>query len=219
MSVIRAADAAGDYVSLTEAQGVADEYWSMMRLKPQLKAQEGPLAGTVVLVAAEHEAGGDAITIADTLAAAQAHIVLVGVDPARVAEADLTGRHGERRVVAVPDDGDVASRLRNAVVVYGGFDVVLDMTPRGDVARSALRVFDRQSTGGLAVLVRPDTTDTDRRRETTRLIAEPVARDVDVSVLVAVEPEAIGEAVVFLAASRNWRSAVVHPNQAQEEVA
>jgi hypothetical protein len=173
----------------------------------------------VVLVAAEHEAGGEAITIADTLAAAQAHIVLVGVDPARVAEADLTGRHGERRVVAVPDDGDVASRLRNAVVVYGGFDVVLDMTPRGDVARSALRVFDRQSTGGLAVLVRPDTTDTDRRRETTRLIAEPVARDVDVSVLVAVEPEAIGEAVVFLAASRNWRSAVVHPNQAQEEVA
>jgi hypothetical protein len=171
----------------------------------------------VVLVATEHDTSTTAstttrttaVTIADTLAAAQAHVVLAGVDPARVAEADLTGRHGERRVVAVPGDGAHAGLVRDATLVHGGFDVVLDLTPGGEVTRSALPVFARQATGGQVVLVRPDATGTDL----------PAARDVDVSVLVADEPEAIGEASVFLAASRNWRSAVVHPNQARNEVA
>ena len=54
MTVIRAADAAGGYESLTEEQGAADEYWPLMRLKPQLWPPDGLLASQVFLVA-----GGD----------------------------------------------------------------------------------------------------------------------------------------------------------------
>jgi rhamnose utilization protein RhaD (predicted bifunctional aldolase and dehydrogenase) len=218
MTVVRGVDAAGEYVSLTEAQGVADEYWPLMRLKPQLRSAQGALAGRIVLVASEQGDGRDAVATADALAAQEAHVVIAGADPARAAEADLVGRYAERRVVIVPGTFDGPGLLRDAVLVHGGFDVVIDLTRQGRVVPSVLPVFARQGLGGLVVLVRPAAGGVDPRPEAARLTADGLPEDVHVSVIVADRPDAIGEAAAFLAASRTWRSAVVdmYPEQAEE---
>ncbi|MFC4533031.1 class II aldolase/adducin family protein [Sphaerisporangium dianthi] len=156
MTVVRAADAAGGYRSLTEAQGAADEYWPLMRLKPQLRPPDGPLAGKVFLLAGR----GDARTgeVADRLAAAGAHVALTGEEAADRAEitavaAAVAGRHGERRAVALPSPASEPGRAaRDAVLAYGGFDAVVDLTRSGGLVRAALPFLARQGTPASALL-------------------------------------------------------------------
>ncbi|GAA2212946.1 hypothetical protein GCM10009850_084080 [Nonomuraea monospora] len=136
MTVIRAADAAGGYRSLSQAQGASDEYWPLMRLKPQLRAGQEPLAGVVFLVAADDER---ADAVAERLAAAGAHVALAA-PPGRhaaaiAAAAAISGRYGERRAVALVRDTDRGA-VRQAVLAYGGFDAVVApatrVTPTAD---------------------------------------------------------------------------------------
>ncbi|MFB4273149.1 class II aldolase/adducin family protein [Nonomuraea sp. GTA35] len=151
MTVIRAADAAGGYLSLSQAQGAADEYWPLMRLKPQLRAGQEPLAGVVFLVAADD---GRADAVAERLAAAGAHVALAAPPGRRAAAvaaaAAISGRYGERRAVPLVRDTDRGA-VRQAVLAYGGFDAVVEPVARvspaaggGGLARAALPVFARQ---------------------------------------------------------------------------
>ncbi|WP_053737801.1 HAD-IA family hydrolase [Nocardia sp. NRRL S-836] len=122
MTVIRAADAAGGYVTLTEQQSIADEYWPLIRMKPQLVPRDGRLAGKVVLVTGLDD--DVAIGLAERLTAAAAHVAIAGRDHARIAAAveDIQKQQGERRAVALPGNDPE----REAVLAYGGFDVVVD---------------------------------------------------------------------------------------------
>jgi hypothetical protein len=203
MTVIRAADAAGEYVSLTEAQGAADEYWPLMRLKPQLKTTQGPLAGQVVLVV--DDGTGNAMAVAETLVAAEAHVLVTGVEQGLVAE--LAAGHGEGRVIAVPASSNPAELVRQAVLVHGGFDVLVDLTRPAGVVSAALPVFGRQARGGLVVLARPDLTGDDVRA-VRQLATRHTGTDVIVSA-VAGPPSAIGDATAFIAASRSAQAAVL----------
>ncbi|MBO3741954.1 class II aldolase/adducin family protein [Actinoplanes flavus] len=124
-AVIRAADTAGGYTSLTEAQGIADEYWPMMRLKPLLRTAPGRLAHLVCLVVG---AGADAKKIAAGLSAEGAH-------------------------VAHPATVDPRPAVRDAVLAFGGFDVVVDLTGDRRLLIEAEAVFARQRGKGLACLV------------------------------------------------------------------
>ncbi|ANZ35370.1 hypothetical protein BBK82_03975 [Lentzea guizhouensis] len=122
MAVVRAADAAGGYVTLTEQQSIADEYWPLIRMKPQLVPRDGRLAGQVVLV---KDLPDDlAIGVAHRLTAAAAHVAIAGRDHDRIAAAvdEIEKRQGERRAVALSGDNSV----REAVLAYGGVDVVVD---------------------------------------------------------------------------------------------
>ncbi|MFI6902405.1 class II aldolase/adducin family protein [Nonomuraea sp. NPDC050394] len=177
MTVVRAADAAGGYVSLSEAQGAADEYWPLMRLKPQLRAPEGTLAGKVFLVAADDAARAGEVGAA--LARAGAHVALAARQDTHLTgqARSIVRRYGERRAVAIPaTQGDRApatqggcspvargdrvpatrdwaeAAVRAAVLAYGGFDALVDMTRTGGLARAALPVLTRQGMGGTILL-------------------------------------------------------------------
>lgn len=122
MTVIRAADAAGGYVTLTEGQSIADEYWPLIRMKPQLVARDGRLAGQVVLIAGLPDEV--AIDAAKRLTACAAHVAIAGTDHDRIAAAveEIQKHEGERRAVALPGNDPE----REAVLAYGGFDVVIN---------------------------------------------------------------------------------------------
>ncbi|MFC4117851.1 class II aldolase/adducin family protein [Nonomuraea zeae] len=197
MTVIRAADAAGGYRSLSEAQGAADEYWPLLRLKPQLRAAEEPLAGLVFLVSAD-DAHADAV--AERLAAAGAHVALAAPPERHAAAvataATITAGHGERRAVALARDTD-QSAIREAVLSYGGFDAVIDAD--GDLARAALTVFARQGRHGSILLTR----DTGQKLPVHGLPGGGAS----VHTVVAADPEAVARAAVFLTGSggTSWR--------------
>jgi rhamnose utilization protein RhaD (predicted bifunctional aldolase and dehydrogenase) len=155
MTVIRAADAAGGYVTLSEAQGLADEYWPLMRLKPQLRPPSGPLAGRVLLTDVE-----DA-ELADELASAGAHLALTGSDPDLVATivADVVKAHGERHAVALPAHdpiADPAVLVAEVVLAYGGLDGVVETVTSdagAPLTGAAVGVFERQGSRGSAMLI------------------------------------------------------------------
>ncbi|MBO4139755.1 class II aldolase/adducin family protein [Micromonospora tulbaghiae] len=142
-SVIEAADAAGGYRSLTERQGIADEYWPLMRLKPLLRTAPGRLAGSVVLVAGATEATGR--VVAD-LHAAGANVALAGGgEPSRPDVVHLRAR------LSAPD-----AVVREAVRAFGGFDVLVDLTGVDDrLLHAAAAVFARQGTPGIFCTAEP----------------------------------------------------------------
>lgn len=218
MTVIRAADAAGGYESLTEEQGAADEYWPLMRLKPQLWPPDGLLASQVFLVA-----GGDGArvgAVAGRLAAAGAHVALAGSQPGDVATAarEISARYGERRAVAAGcAAGDPHGVVRDAVLAYGGFDAVIDMTGAGELVHQALPVLARQGLPGSVLLAPAGRTARQLREQITALEAERAG--VPVNAVSATSPAAVADAAAFFAARPGrgpaddaWHSTVLYPS-------
>jgi len=209
MTVIRAADAVGGYVTLTEQQSVADEYWPLIRLKPQLVPRDGRLAGKVVLVAGFDDE--EAAHVAARLTASAAHVALAGDDPGRTAAAaaDIQRRQGERRAVALPCGPDRADEVvRAAVLEFGGFDLVVDLTPDGAVARAALPVFDAQALSGAVLLAPPG-------GRTPDLAAwDGVA--VAVNAVASGDPESVAEAALFFTTTDIWQGAVLQPRPGRD---
>ncbi|WP_422771236.1 class II aldolase/adducin family protein [Plantactinospora sp. WMMC1484] len=146
-SVIEAADAAGGYSSLHEAQGIADEYWPLMRAKPLLHATTGPLGDAVVLVAATGD-GTVTAHVAEDLTAAGAHVMVPGTAPERLPG---TARTDRLAVLTTPATRP-AHLVAEAVHTFGGFDVVVDMTDDDRLIRAAAPVFARQRGRGVVCL-------------------------------------------------------------------
>ncbi|HWC83430.1 MAG TPA: HAD-IA family hydrolase [Pseudonocardiaceae bacterium] len=208
MSVVRAADAAGGYTSLSEAQGVADEYWPLIRLKPQLRAAAGRLAGQVFLVAGADDE--DTARIADRLAVEDGHVAMAGADPHRLAAAaeDISRRHGERRAAALPSTLDQPRQVaRDAVLAYGGFDVLLAGDRPDGLVPAALPVLARQGRGGAVLLVDAERTDG------APDIAEtgPLPPGVTVNTIGPADPAAVAAAAAFFATTNNWTGTVLRP--------
>jgi hypothetical protein len=156
---------------------------------------------------------GNAIAVADTLAAAEAHVIVAGAEQGRVAQ--LADRYGEGRVVAVPRTPNPADLVRQAVLVHGGFDVLVDLGRSDGVVAEALPVFGRQALGGLVVLARPDLTG-DEVAAVRRLATRQLGADVAVGAVTG-PPSAIGAATAFIAASRTARTAVLINYEDDEE--
>jgi hypothetical protein len=212
MTVIRVADAAGGYESLSEAQGLADEYWPLIRLKPQLAPPLGPLAGTVFLLAGAGDDG--TVAVAELLAAADAHVAVAGGERVAAAATELCRRFGERRVVALPGgtrrpDGVVGA----AVLAYGGFDAVVDMTGSTELARAARPVLLRQGTGGALLLADAESTVDSLRAAIAALETDGV----NVGAVRSVLPAAVVEAAVFVSSSKTVKGTVLQPCQPHSE--
>ncbi|GAA2687620.1 MULTISPECIES: class II aldolase/adducin family protein [Actinosynnema] len=204
MVVARATDAAGGYRTLTEEQSVVDEYWPLMRLKPQLKPPDGRLSGRVALVG-----GGSpeaVAAIAGRLASADAHVALAGV-PGEVAEA-LVARHGERRAVAV---GSGERAVREAVLAYGGFDVVVDLDAGGALADAALPVLAAQGLGGSLLTASGEERADELADTAARLAALGEPHGVGAAAVTSADPAAIADAVLFLTTTDTWRNPVLRP--------
>jgi NAD(P)-dependent dehydrogenase (short-subunit alcohol dehydrogenase family) len=130
IAVMRGAEACGGFVSLTDEESYAVEYWPLEQYKLHLAPPEREFARQVVLVTGG--AGGIGSAVALRLARDGAHVILADIDFAgaqRVAEA-ICKQVGSGRAVAVQmnvtDEDAVKAALAEATLAFGGVDTFVN---------------------------------------------------------------------------------------------
>jgi rhamnulose-1-phosphate aldolase/alcohol dehydrogenase len=177
INVMRGAHALGGYVSLTEEESYAVEYWPLELYKLTLAPPPDELAGRIAFVTGG--AGGIGSAVARSLASKGACIVVCDLDEEGAAE--VAGDLAESGIPAradVTNEDEVVGAYRRAILEYGGVDVVVSnaglassapieetsvemwdknhaVLARGYflVAREAFRVMKEQGVGGSVVFV------------------------------------------------------------------
>jgi rhamnulose-1-phosphate aldolase/alcohol dehydrogenase len=177
INVIRGAHALGGYVSLTEEESYAVEYWPLELYKLTLAPPPDELAGRVAFVTGG--AGGIGSAVAQSLASKGACIVVCDLDEEGAREvAENLPEPGIPARADVTNEDKVVGAYRRAILEYGGVDVVVSnaglassapieetsvemwdknhaVLARGYflVAREAFRVMKEQGVGGSVVFV------------------------------------------------------------------
>jgi rhamnulose-1-phosphate aldolase/alcohol dehydrogenase len=177
IEVMAGAEALGRFVSLSDEESFAVEYWPLELYKLSLAPEPGELQGQVAFVTGA--AGGIGQAIADRLSAAGACVVGFDLDADGTAEA-LAGLGADGLAVGgdVTSEDSVAAAYAAAVARYGGVDIVvsnagiasssaiedttLEEWERNHrilgtgyflVAREAFKVLRAQDTGGAVIFV------------------------------------------------------------------
>jgi rhamnulose-1-phosphate aldolase/alcohol dehydrogenase len=177
INVMRGAHALGGYVSLTEEESYAIEYWPLELYKLAQAPPPRELAGEVAFVTGG--AGGIGSAVARSLASEGACVVACDLDEEGAREvADGLPQPGIAATANVTDEGEVAGAYRRAILEFGGVDVVVSnaglasSAPIEDtsvemwdknhavlakgyflVAREAFRIMKKQGVGGSLVFV------------------------------------------------------------------
>jgi rhamnulose-1-phosphate aldolase/alcohol dehydrogenase len=177
IAVMRGASGLDTYVSLTEEESFAVEYWPLELYKLKVAPRPKELAGRVALVTGG--AGGIGQATIKRLTTEGACAVVADLDVQGAQE--VAGELGPTGLAARMDatvEGDVAAAFRSAVLAYGGVDIVVsnaglassapieettvelwdrnhDVLAKGYflVAREAFRLLDQQGLGGSIVFV------------------------------------------------------------------
>ena len=130
IAVMRGAEACGGFISLSDAESYAVEYWPLEQYKLKLAPAEREFARRVVLVTGA--AGGIGSAICRRVAQDGAHIVATDID---IAGADqlvdyLNRQFGAGRAVAVKMDvtneESVRTAFERAALAFGGVDVIVN---------------------------------------------------------------------------------------------
>jgi len=168
--VQRSAAALDRFVSLTDGEAFAVEYWPLELYKLSLAPPPGELTGKVALITGA--AGGIGRAAADALSAAGAVIVATDLDASQVDAGGLA------LAMDVTDEAAVREAFRRATLEFGGVDIVVSsaglassapitettlalwetnyaVLARGYflVAREAFRLLEPQGSGGSIVFV------------------------------------------------------------------
>jgi rhamnulose-1-phosphate aldolase/alcohol dehydrogenase len=182
ISVLGAASSFGQYVSLSAQEAFDVEYWPLELYKLTLQPPEKELARRVALVTGGASGIGRATSA--RLAAEGAHVVVADLDAAgaaKVADEVMAGVGNGRAIgvgMDVTSEASVRAALDEAVLAYGGLDIVvsnagiahsaaIDRLDLADwersfavnstghflVAREALRLLKTQGLGGAFVFV------------------------------------------------------------------
>jgi rhamnulose-1-phosphate aldolase/alcohol dehydrogenase len=177
INVMRGAHALGGYISLTEKESFAVEYWPLELYKLAQAPPPRELAGRVAFVTGG--AGGIGSAVARSLASEGACVVACDLDEEGAREvAESLPQPGIAARADVTDEGEVVGAYRRAILEYGGVDVVVsnaglassapieetsvEMWDKNHavlakgyflVSREAFKIMKEQSVGGSLVFV------------------------------------------------------------------
>ncbi|MBF8282382.1 MAG: rhamnulose-1-phosphate aldolase/alcohol dehydrogenase [Anaerolineales bacterium] len=182
ITVMRGATALDRFVSLTEAESFAIEYWPLELYKLTLRPPDRELAGRIAFITGGASGIGRATAL--RLAAEGAHVVIADLNAsgAETVASEIVKKHGAKRGLAVgcdvTNEEQVAEAFRQTVLNYGGVDIVVSNaglaasapvteTSRADwdrifnvlatgyflVSREAFKVWGAQKSGGSLVFV------------------------------------------------------------------
>jgi rhamnulose-1-phosphate aldolase/alcohol dehydrogenase len=177
IEVMAGAGAVSEFVSLTEAESFAVEYWPLELYKLSLAPPPGELQGKVALVTGA--AGGIGRAVLDALSGAGASVVVFDIDGDGAA--DVAAEFGDGGAAVggdVTSEAAVANAFDTAVRAFGGVDIVVSNAGIASsapitettlaewernqavlgtgyflVAREAFRVLQAQGRGGSVVFV------------------------------------------------------------------
>ena len=130
IAVMRGAEACGGFISLSDAESYAVEYWPLEQYKLKLAPPEREFARQVVLVTGA--AGGIGSAICRRAARDGAHIVATDIDRAGAEQlaAYVNQKFGSGRAVAVKmdvtDEASVRAAFEQAALAFGGIDVIVN---------------------------------------------------------------------------------------------
>ena len=130
IAVMRGAEACGGFISLSDAESYAVEYWPLEQYKLKLAPPEREFARHVVLVTGA--AGGIGSATCRRMAQDGAHIIATDIDLAGAEQlaASLNSRFGAGRAVAVKMDvtseTSVRAAFEQAMLAFGGIDIIVN---------------------------------------------------------------------------------------------
>jgi rhamnulose-1-phosphate aldolase/alcohol dehydrogenase len=130
IAVMRGSEACGGFISLTDAESYAVEYWPLEQYKLQLAPPEREFARHIVLVTGA--AGGIGSAICRRIARDGAHIVATDIDieGAERFAAELNTQFGAGRALAVrmdvTNETSVIEAFAQAALAFGGIDVIVN---------------------------------------------------------------------------------------------
>jgi rhamnulose-1-phosphate aldolase/alcohol dehydrogenase len=130
IAVMRGAEACGGFISLTDTESYAVEYWPLEQYKLQLAPPEREFARHIALVTGA--AGGIGSAICRRLAQDGAHIIATDIDIAGAEQvAQSINEHcGAGRAVAlymdVTNEASVCTTFAQATAAFGGLDIVIN---------------------------------------------------------------------------------------------
>jgi rhamnulose-1-phosphate aldolase/alcohol dehydrogenase len=151
IDVIGGAESVGGFVSLSAKEAYDIEYWPLELYKLKLAPPDRDFAGRVALVTGG--ASGIGRAAAFRMAADGAHLVIVdiNVEMGEATTADLNKQFGKGRAVFVQadvtDEAQVKRALREAVLAFGGLDVLVNnagVAGGAPITDTSLEDYERQ---------------------------------------------------------------------------
>ena len=145
INVMRGAHALGGYISLTEEESYAVEYWPLELYKLAQAPPPRELAGRVAFVTGG--AGGIGSAVARSLATEGACVVVCDLDDEGAKEvAQELPQPSIAARANVTDEGEVARSYRQAILEFGGVDVVVSnagLASSAPIEETSVEMWDK----------------------------------------------------------------------------